>query len=151
MKSNKSPFFPEIAKNGIWPKKNFFVKLIYLILRVFSGLDFFNFSGPLCNFVIDTNSSFYFFLQEMFDVSAESVNIHKVSCLWFGGLQSSLRPHLEWHVAILLLEVAAEVNIIPSRNLPRGHLYLCLLPIIQTRSAIVPLATVMCLIRIRRL
>ena len=92
----------------------------------------------------------------MFDVSAEYVNIHKVSCLWFGGLQSSLRPHHEWHVAILLLEVIvaeAEVNIIPSRNLiNRGRLYLCLLilPIIpKTRSAIVPLATVMCLIRIR--
>ena len=26
-----------------------FVKLIYLILRVFFGLDFFKFSGPLCN------------------------------------------------------------------------------------------------------
>ena len=95
-----------------------------------------------------------FFLQEMFDASVEYVNIHKVSCLWCEGLQSSLRPHHEWHVVILLLEVViseAEVNIIPSHNLHRGHLYLCLLilPIIQTRSAIVPHVTVMCLIRIR--
>ena len=36
----------EIAKNGIWPK-NVFVKLIYLISRIFLGLDFLKFSGLL--------------------------------------------------------------------------------------------------------
>ena len=40
----------EIAKKGIWSKK-IFVKLIYLISRVFFVLDFFNFSGPLCNWI----------------------------------------------------------------------------------------------------
>ena len=36
----------EIAKNGIW-SKSILVKLIYLISRIFVGLDFFKFSGLL--------------------------------------------------------------------------------------------------------
>ena len=49
----------EIVKNGFW-SKNFFREIDSVDFTSFFGLDFFNFSGPLCGLWMQVNSAYIY-------------------------------------------------------------------------------------------